>query len=130
MNLWQKINRQWVVLPPDSVMEDFKPRLLLHLSHAFGFSLLACVGWELTGGKVWWAGGVTMLMLGREMLQRLKIKEQLWSCFFDVTQVLLVWPVMFLSDGKWWQAGLSLVAFLVLYVFFLLRDFDWIQEEK
>jgi Ca2+/Na+ antiporter len=69
-------------------------------------------------------------MFGREALQRIKIKEQWWSCVFDTVQVLLVWPVMFLSDAKWWQAGVSLVAFCVLYVFFLLRDEDWIQEEK
>jgi hypothetical protein len=128
LNLWQRIGEKWDTLPSDAVAEEVKARLMVHCAHAFGFTLVACVGWQLTGGKVWWALGVTLLMFGREALQRIKIKEQWWSCIFDTVQVLLVWPVMFLSDAKWWQAGVSLVAFCVLYVFFLLRDDDWIDE--
>ena len=148
MTIWQKINEKWNTLPPDSVAEEFKPRLMLHLSHAGWLGVIpALVGWELTryGVELWdwipliggmtyvgrwwhWAIGVVLYMFLRELRQHLTINERMWSCLFDTVQTLPTFFVMLLVQGEVIWSGVSLLAFLVLYVVFLLRDEDWIED--
>lgn len=129
MSLWTQINEKWDTIPAEESFEKFKPRLMLHLAHAFAALGIVMVGSEFVGELWQWCIGVNVLMFIREVIQNIAEGETWWSCVFDTVQTLFVWFPCTLVYRMWWQSAVVLVVFLFIYFFFLLRDEKWFRNQ-